>query len=69
VIRVDRLVLDVPGMSPGRAGRLSARIGAMLGESGPSEATDALDIKLPPGAATDEAILAALAAALRSRGA
>jgi hypothetical protein len=68
MIQVDRLILDVPGMTPGRAERLAHAIGALLGESGaaPAEQVDAL---VPPGAATDAAILAALAAALHARAA
>jgi hypothetical protein len=67
MIRVDRLVFDIPGMTPGRAERLSRRIGATLEENGSSE--HSVDVLLPPGAASDDAILAALAAALHARGA
>ena len=71
MIRVVRHVFDLPGMTPPRAERLSRRIGAMLGDGGSSGAADAdaVDVLLPPGAATDEEIVAALASALRSRGA
>jgi hypothetical protein len=66
MIRVERLVLDIPGMTPGRAGTLSRAIGRMLGDQSASAAR--LDVLLPPGGApSDEAILAAVAAALLAR--
>jgi hypothetical protein len=67
MIRVDRLVFDVPGMTPGRARHLSLAIGTALGAVRSSE--DSVGVLLAPGGTSDEAILAALAAALRSRGA
>jgi hypothetical protein len=69
MIRVDRLVLDLPGMTPPRAERLSRKVGALLGQDLPEGTAKAIDVMLPPGGASDEEIVTALAAALRSRGA
>lgn len=67
MIGVDRLVLDVPGMTPERATRLSSAIGALLADAAPA-AAHRIAVTLPHGPASDEAILAALAAALGRRG-
>lgn len=68
MITLDRLVLDVPGMTPERARRLSHEIAAMLAEhAGSAAPIDGMQVLLPPGAGSDAAILAALSAALRAR--
>jgi hypothetical protein len=67
MIRIDRLVFEVPGMTAARAERLSVAIGTMIAGGGAAASAGRLEALLPPGAASDEAILTALAAALRSQ--
>lgn len=68
MIGIDRLVLDLPGMSRDRAARLAEEIGGLLAAAGDRlTATERLEIVLPSAPASDDAILAAIAASLRAR--
>ncbi len=67
MIRIDRLVLDLPGVGPARAEHLGRSIGEAVAESGNVEDSGRIEVLLPPGAASDDDILAALESALRAR--
>lgn len=68
MIGIDRLVLDIPGMNPTRAARLAERIGARLTGALPKGGkVDRVQITLPSGAPSDEAIIAAVTAAIAAR--
>lgn len=69
MIAVDRLILDMPGMTQARAGRLAEAIGTMLAarQADMGSETPRMDVLLPPGEVSDRAILDALAAALETR--
>ncbi len=72
MIELGRLVFDIPGLTTERAKRLARRIGeiaaAQQGDKpGMAASPEKLDVLIPPGRAlSDEAILAAVAAALRT---
>jgi hypothetical protein len=67
MIRVDRLVLDLPHIAPARAERLARAIGDILAAARFSGDPGDIPVLLPPGAASDREILSAFEAALRAR--
>jgi hypothetical protein len=64
-VKIDRLVLDIPGLDAVAAQRLAAGIGAKLAEKTLSGKYPRIDITLEPG--SEEDLAARIAAALMAR--
>jgi hypothetical protein len=68
MIRIDRLILDIPGMNPTRAAELAERIGTTLANVRTADiAIDRLEVVLPPGRVSDRQILSAFIDAFAAR--
>jgi hypothetical protein len=67
MIRVDRLVLDLPDIAPARAERLARAIGGILAAARFAGDPGDIPVLLPPGGSSDREILSAFEAALRAR--
>jgi hypothetical protein len=66
-VRIDRLVLDIPGLDPLRARELAQAIGERLARSGISGQHPRIGITLGPVGGSQAELAARIAAALRER--
>ena len=64
MIALDRLILDIPGMSPDRASRIARAIGSLLAARPGLSDIGRIDLRLKPGESEDVDIVAAIVAAL-----
>jgi hypothetical protein len=67
VLLVDRLVLDIPGLSPADATVIGQAVGERLAQAGIREAPPRIGITLGPIGGSREQIAARIAAALLER--
>ncbi len=69
-VKIDRMVLDIPGVSEAGARRIALMVAERLGASGglpQAAAAPLIAITIPPNAARDEGLLARLIAAATLR--
>jgi hypothetical protein len=66
-VKIDRLVLDIPGFDPAHAERLALRVGDQLARSGLSAERGRIGITLGPIGAEGDDLAARIVAALIER--
>ena len=66
-VKIDRLVLDIPGFDPERAGPLAAQVGERLARAGLSGDHAKIGITLGPVGGSEAELAARIVAALMER--